>query len=93
MELHLFFEVGSKERKFAGIVYGNGVYWLIPLCDNIVVKWNRTKKCCDEIVIRRDLENVKYGLSYAQSFLVGHYIVMLPLYVYPVCIIDMNTGK
>ena len=88
-----FFEVGSKERKFAGIVYGNGVYWLIPLCDNIVVKWNRTKKCCDEIVIRRDLENVKYGLSYAQSFLVGHYIVMLPLYVYPVCIIDMNTGK
>jgi hypothetical protein len=87
-----FFEVGSKERKYAGITYDGEYYWLTPFQDNIIVRWNRKSRNYEEIVIQDGQKPTQEGLSYAQSFMIGQYIIILPLYAFPVCIIDAKTG-
>lgn len=88
-----FLEIGSKKRKYAGIISSGKNYWLTPLCDNIVVKWDSINSNYNEIAIQKDVNFVQRGLSYAQGFVIDDYIVILPLYDYPICVINTKTEK
>lgn len=88
-----FYEVGAKERKYAGIVYDGKSYWLTPRFDNVVVKWGGlTGNEYTEIEIEDEEKPfVRRELSYGQSFLVNDHVIILPLYDNPVCMIDTKT--
>ncbi len=89
-----FLNIASQERKYAGIIYDGTNYWLTPRYDNIVVKCNFDTGNYEEFIIEENgKEFIQRELSYGQSFLVGQYIVILPLYDYPICVIDTTTGS
>lgn len=89
-----FFEVGLKERRYAGVIYDGKNYWLTPRNDNVVVKWDGVSNNYKEITIKGESKLLsEEELSYAQSFLIERYVVILPLNSYSVCLIDTNTDN
>ena len=89
-----FIEVGSAQRRYSGIAYGGGYYWLCSFLDHSVVKWKYgTDEWTEFDFYDHNDSDQYYNMRYSQGFCIGRYIVILPLYVYSTCIVNIEDDE
>lgn len=86
------FDVGVNDRRFSSIEFDGKYFWLFPLKDYVIVKWQKNENTTIEYDLNKEVVEGD-NLIRCRTFNLNEYFISMPLVDYEVIIVNKNNSK
>lgn len=86
--------IGKIELGFSSVYVQDDYFWLFPLYQNEILKWNyKTEECFRYYISNENKKDDCSKMRFSNYIILDNYIVLIPMWDYNFVIIDKHTGE